>query len=129
MIGLLPNEEQLALECGRGQVLACLDEHLLYGGFSFARSATERLVVGRQATPSEQMLSLHGDELFDNRLASCPVGAIAREEHHANPILPRFGKFEAELLFRDLTQEFVWKTEKNAGSVARIFLRAGSHAV
>ena len=129
MIGLLPNEKQLAFECGRGQVLACPDEHLLYGWLAFARSAPERLVVGRQAAPSEKMLSLRSDELLDNRLASCPVGAIAREEHHANPILSRLGKFKAKRLFCDLTEEFVWKTEKNAGSVTRVLLRAGSHAV
>ncbi len=122
MVGLLADDEQLALErVGVGVVVAALDEnladHRLDGLDTFAQARS----IDRHVAPAQKDLALVGDGLGQHLLAGFPGLAAARQEHHADAIIPRLRQVETGAR---LPEEGVGDLHQDPGAVAGQRVRA-----
>ena len=108
----LADDVELALErVGDHDARAAAHQYLPDCGLQALRRFGEIGIVHRHVAPAEQHLALVLDGALDLILAGEAARWIARQEHHADPVLPRGrqldaapGHFLAQQLVRDLDQ-------------------------
>jgi hypothetical protein len=109
----LADDVELALQrVGDGNAAAPADEHLADHRLELPRRLGEIGVVDRHVAPAEQRLALVLDRALDLVLAGDARGRIARQEHHADAVLPLgrqldalLGHLVAEIAVRNLDQQ------------------------
>ncbi len=127
----LADQVELALERIALEAVAGCDEHVL----DLRHRRASRLAdVGfvrqrRHASPADQPLAFLGAQVRHTCLAALALCCVRGEEHHAGRVLARRRQVDAELLLRDLREKLVRQARDDAGTVARVRLRAARAAM
>ena len=118
MARALADDVELALERVLVDVAAAAaDEHLADHRLDFLGAHGQAAVVGRHVAPAEQDLAFGDDRALDLLLARHARRGLARQEHHADAVLPDRRQRDAELAAR-AAQEGVGQLDQDAGAVA-----------
>ena len=128
----LPDDVELAFEAGAGTIRTrvgrvlrrpprAADEHLPDHRLAAAGGRPEGGAVGRNVAPAEQALPFVGDDAGEQVLDAAPLGRVARQEDHADAVLPRAGQLDAGRGRRP-QQELVRHLQQHAGAVAGVDL-------
>ena len=127
--GTLADDVELALErVGDGDARAAPDEDLPDHRLQLLCRLGEVGVVHRHVAPTEQHLPFVLDRAFNFVLAGETACRIARQEHHADAILPRRRKADAALGHL-LAQEPGRHLDQQAGAVRELRVPADRAAV
>lgn len=103
---------------GIGDAFTGTDEYLAYQGLDVLRRLGQAAVVDRDVAPAEQDLAFVADGALDHRLAGAPAGVVARQEDHADTVLP--GSRQGHALQRHFgAEECVGNLDKDARAVAK----------
>ena len=125
----LADDVELALErVGDGDAAAAADEHLPDHRLDAPGGLGEVAVVDRHVAPAEQHLALFLDRALDLVFAGDARSRVARQEHHADAVLPGGRQPHAEAR-HFLAQEAIGNLDQQAGAVGELGIPADRTAV
>ena len=120
----LADDEELALKrIGHHHTGAAPDKHLPDHRLDFARRIGDVGIVHRHVAPAEQHLPLVLDRTLDLVFAGQTRCRLARQKHHADPVLPGLGERHA-LLGHFFAEEAIGNLNQDAGAVAELRVEA-----
>src|SRR3954471_5141716 len=120
MTRALANDVELALKrVGDRHAPAAADEYLTDYRLELDRRLCEVGVVDRHVAPAKQDLAFVLDGALDLVLAGNARSRVARQEHHADAVLPRRRKLDA-LLRHFLAIETIRNLDQEAGAIRKL---------
>jgi hypothetical protein len=97
--------------------LAASDEYLAYAWLYGQNALPESAVVDRHVPPSQYALTFRADIMFDDVFTRAPLDIVARQEHHADPVIA--GRWQGNIEFRTpASEKHVRDLDQDAGTVA-----------
>jgi len=124
----LADGEEAALEFVFAHAGGAVDEDLLDVRLRVARQAADRVGIDWGVAPAEDGEALFANDTLDDAFTLEALGALNRQEDHADAVLASLGQGEAEFC-AFTSEELVRDLDENAGTVAGVGVAAAGAAM